>query len=155
MKIEDTQVLETMKKFTIPKLTLLQWLGYLGLIPFVLVPLLGAFGLMEPGQTLRVFQLYSALILGFMAGVLWPVLYRPKSTNRRALVAVAFPIVSLVGFALMTPSHFLVLQAVLFVGLRLFEYLAGVDRQYPAGYPSLRWQLTSIVVLMHLLFSLA
>lgn len=144
-----------MRKLAIPKLTLLQWLGYLGLIPFILVPLLGAFGLMEPGQALRSFQLYSALILGFMAGVLWPVLYRTKSKNRRALVAVAFPIVSLVGFTLLAPSHFLVLQAVLFVGLRLFENLAGVDRQYPRGYPALRWQLTSIVVLMHLLYSQA
>lgn len=144
-----------MPKFTLPKLTLLQWLGYLGLTPFVLLPLLGALGLMEFGQALRLFQLYSALILGFMAGVLWPVLYRPRASSRRALVAVAFPVVSLVGFALMTPSQALVLQAALFLGLRLFEYLAGVDRQYPKGYPVLRWQLTGVVVLMHLLFTLA
>ncbi|WP_211224554.1 DUF3429 domain-containing protein [Marinimicrobium agarilyticum] len=144
-----------MSTLTLPKLTLLQWLGYLGLIPFVLLPLLGAAGLMEFGRALQLFQLYGALILGFMAGVLWPVLYRPKVPGRRALVAVAFPVVSLVGFALMTPSQALVLQAALFLGLRLFEYLAGVDRQYPVGYPVLRWQLTGVVVLMHLLFALA
>lgn len=139
----------------IKRLNALQRLGYLGLLPFVFLPPLSALGLMESGQALRLFQLYSALILGFMAGVLWPVLYTPAHPPRRALMAVAFPVVSLFGFAFLQPSEMLMLQAALFLGLRLFEYGVGVDRQYPAGYPVLRWQLTGVVVLMHLLFTLA
>lgn len=57
----------------IKRLNAIQRLGYLGLIPFVLLPPISALGLIESGQALRLFQLYSALILGFMAGVLWPV----------------------------------------------------------------------------------
>lgn len=144
-----------MRTFRLPKLTLLQWLGYLGLIPFLLLPLLSATGLMEFGPALRLFQLYSALILGFMAGVLWPVLYRPRAARRQALVSVAFPVVSFLGFALMVPSRWMVMQAGLFLGLRLFEYLAGVDRRYPVYYAVLRWQLTGVVVVMHLLYTLA
>ena len=49
-------------------------LGYAGLIPFIALPLL----YLQPfylstAQTLELYSLYSALILGFMAGVLWPV----------------------------------------------------------------------------------
>ncbi|ROQ21505.1 MULTISPECIES: DUF3429 domain-containing protein [Marinimicrobium] len=138
----------------IKRLNAIQRLGYLGLLPFVLLPPLSALGLIETGQALRLFQLYSALILGFMAGVLWPVLYQSAHPTRRALVAVAFPVASIVGFAFLRPPEALVLQAALFLGLRLFEYLAGVDRQYPARYPQLRWQLTAVVVFMHLLYAL-
>lgn len=139
----------------IKRLNAIQRLGYLGLIPFVLLPPLSALGLIESGQALRLFQLYSALILGFMAGVLWPVLHQAAHPTRRALVAVAFPVASVIGFAVLRPPEALVLQAALFLGLRLFEYLAGVDRQYPARYPQLRWQLTAVVVFMHLLYALA
>lgn len=139
----------------IKKLNPVQRLGYLGLVPFVCLPPLSALGLMESGQALRLFQLYSALILGFMAGVFWPVLHKPAHPTRRALAAVAFPMASILGFAFLRPPEALVMQAALFLGLRLFEYLAGVDRQYPARYPALRWQLTGVVVLMHLLYALA
>ncbi|UZJ43395.1 DUF3429 domain-containing protein [Marinimicrobium sp. C6131] len=139
----------------IRRLNAIQRLGYLGLIPFVLLPPLSALGLIESGQALRLFQLYSALILGFMAGVLWPVLHQAAHPVRRALVAVTFPVASIIGFAFLRPPEALVLQAALFLGLRLFEYLAGVDRQYPARYPQLRWQLTAVVVFMHLLYALA
>jgi len=138
----------------IKRLNAIQRLGYLGLIPFVLLPPISALGLIESGQALRLFQLYSALILGFMAGVLWPVLYQAAHPTRRALVAVVLPVASIVGFAFLRPPEALVFQAALFLGLRLFEYLAGVDRQYPARYPQLRWQLTAVVVFMHLLYAL-
>ena len=49
-------------------------MGYTGLMPFIALPLL----YLQPfylsaAQTLELYSLYSALILGFMAGVLWPV----------------------------------------------------------------------------------
>ncbi|ALT00303.1 hypothetical protein AT746_03590 [Lacimicrobium alkaliphilum] len=125
-------------------------LGYAGSIPFLLLPLFywQQWWLSE----LRIsvlFQLYSCLILGFMAGVLWPVLYKSDQPTRRAGWVVSFVVMSFLAFALLTGSALLI-QAVLFLSLRLYEVCAGLDQAYPCGYVSLRSQLTAVVILCHL-----
>lgn len=135
---------------------LLNILGYAGLLPFALLPL--AYHLQwQFGYTplLLLYQLYSALILGFMAGVLWPVLYQqelsrtPNTCNSYALLAVSFPVVSIVGLAIL-PGYFLLLQALLFVLLRLAEYTSAINRRYSKSYQSLRNALTLVVTVSHL-----
>lgn len=130
-------------------MTLIRCLGYAGLLPFLGLlllawqPVLGS-----SAQATQLFHIYSALILAFMAGVLWPVLYRPESPTRMAVVAVGFPVISFLGFALL-PTLVTPLQALLFLALRLSERASGLDRAYPSGYASLRWQLTVVVVACH------
>lgn len=126
-------------------------LGYGGLVPFVLLPLLDITPFTDSAKALLLFQLYSCLILGFMAGVLWPVLYHPAQPSVRAVIVVAFPVVSLLSFAFV-PAYALLIQAALFLFLRLYEMLAGVEKLYPTYYALLRWQLTGVVVAMHLLY---
>jgi ABC-type uncharacterized transport system permease subunit len=131
-------------------------LGYAGLIPFIALPLL----YLQPfylsaAQTLELYSLYSALILGFMAGVLWPVLHSNTTTtakaDRLAIAAVIFPVLSFI--ALFTAvEYFLLAQACLFVLLRLSEYRLGINRQYSIGYRALRNQLTLVVSASHLSF---
>ena len=131
-------------------------LGYAGLIPFIALPLL----YLQPfylsaAQTLELYSLYSALILGFMAGVLWPVLHSNTTTtakaDRLAIAAVIFPVLSFI--ALFTAvEYFLLAQACLFVLLRLTEYRLGINRQYSIGYRALRNQLTLVVSASHLWF---
>lgn len=126
-------------------------LGYGGLVPFVLLPLLGVTPFMDSAEALLLFQLYSCLILGFMAGVLWPVLYHPAQPSVRAVVVVAFPVLSFISFALF-PAQVLLIQGGLFLLLRLYELMAGVEKLYPTYYAMLRWQLTGVVVVMHFLY---
>jgi len=131
-------------------------LGYAGLIPFIALPLL----YLQPfylsaAQTLELYSLYSALIIGFMAGVLWPVLHSNTTTtakaDRLAIAAVSFPVLSFI--ALFTAvKYFLLAQACLFVLLRLTEYRLGINRQYSIGYRALRNQLTLVVSASHLSF---
>ncbi|KUM54999.1 DUF3429 domain-containing protein [Rheinheimera sp. EpRS3] len=131
-------------------------LGYAGLMPFIALPLL----YLQPfylsaAQTLELYSLYSALILGFMAGVLWPVLHSNTTTtakaDRLAIAAVIFPVLSFI--ALFTAvEYFLLAQACLFVLLRLTEYRLGINRQYSIGYRALRNQLTLVVSASHLSF---
>lgn len=133
---------------------LINILGYAGLLPFALLPLVYHMQLLAPSAALLpIYQLYSALILGFMAGVLWPVLYQPGSTsgsiNTMALLAVSFPVVSIVSLALL-PGYFLLLQACLFVALRLSEYRVGINLRYTKSYSSLRNALTLVVTVSHL-----
>ena len=137
---------------------LINALGYAGLLPFVLLPL--AYHLqwqLNLPQLLQLYMLYSALILGFMAGVLWPVLHQradyrqfPTDNSKLALVAVSFPVVSIVGLMLM-PDYFLLLQALLFALLRITEYLTAINKQYPISYQHLRHALTLVVCSSHLL----
>ncbi|WP_214000792.1 DUF3429 family protein [Arsukibacterium sp.] len=132
---------------------LINTLGYAGLLPFALLPL--AYHMQwQVGSTplLLLYQLYSSLILGFMAGVLWPVLYRPDTVaagNKMALLAVSFPVVSIIGLAL-TPGYFLLLQALLFVLLRITEFSSGINQHYSKSYQNLRNALTLVVTVSHL-----
>ncbi|MBU2114067.1 MAG: DUF3429 domain-containing protein [Gammaproteobacteria bacterium] len=136
-------------------MTLINRLGYAGLIPFVALPLLYSWQLwLSSADIIQLYQLYSALILGFMAGVLWPVLHSNSATatkiNRLALLAVAFPVLSIITL-LLAGEYFLPAQASLFILLRLAEYRSGINRQYQTQYRALRNHLTLVVCLSHLL----
>ncbi|KGK41358.1 hypothetical protein LH51_15430 [Nitrincola sp. A-D6] len=130
---------------------LIRTLGYAGVIPFVALaiathrPDLIAFDVSH-----NLFMLYSCLILGFMAGVLWPVLFNTDKPAHFALIAVSFPVISFISLALL-PHLAIMIQAGLFLTLRLTESLYGIDQRYPSGYSSLRWQLTVIVCLAHII----
>lgn len=134
-------------------MALMRGLGYAGLLPFLGLlflawqPVVGS-----SAQAVQLFHIYSALILGFMAGVLWPVLYRPEGPGLMAILAVSFPVMSFLAFALL-PTLLLPIQALLFVALRLSELVSGINHDYRThlpGYSSLRWQLTIVVVGCHI-----
>ena len=60
---------------------LINLLGYAGLVPFIALPLLYATPIwLGNSQVIALYNLYSALILGFMAGVLWPVIHASAAT---------------------------------------------------------------------------
>jgi hypothetical protein len=132
---------------------LLNALGYAGLLPFIGLPLLYQQQIWFDSPTLlHVYQLYSALILGFMAGVLWPALPQSDSHNNShslALLAVTFPVLSVIGLVLIEHS-FLLLQLVLFLLLRLTELLTSINQRYSRSYRSLRNWLTLVVSVSHL-----
>lgn len=131
---------------------MLQLLGYAGLIPFIALPLCSLlWQLMPPAQALLLFQFYSCLILGFMAGAIWPVLYQAKQPTTRAIWAVTFPVLAILGIAIV-PAYILLLMALLFLALRVYEYQSDINRLYAASYQALRNQLTAVVVLCHLAF---
>ncbi|MHA7880762.1 MAG: DUF3429 domain-containing protein [Saccharospirillum sp.] len=132
---------------------MIRLLGYAGLIPFVgltaLITLTGG----EDGARLNdLFLHYSGIILGFMAGVLWPVLYHSERRSHLALVAVTPAVLAFLIIALV-PQWALVSLAGVFLALRMIERIMGIDARYPQGYTALRWQLTAVVVACHLWLS--
>lgn len=129
-------------------------LGYAGLLPFILLPLCSLLlPVMPIAQAMLLFQLYSCLILGFMAGAIWPVLYQAAQPTARALWAVSFPVLAIIGITLI-PAYSLPWLALLFLGLRLYEYGSDLNHVYPAHYRRLRNHLTAVVVSCHLGFYL-
>ncbi|QEW06855.1 DUF3429 domain-containing protein [Nitrincola iocasae] len=130
---------------------LIRTLGYAGVLPFVGLAIATHFpDLIAYDVSRSLFMLYSCLILGFMAGVLWPVLFQTDKPSHFALIAVSFPVLSIISLALL-PHLAVIIQTGLFLTLRLAESLYGIDQRYPPGYSSLRWQLTAIVCLAHIL----
>ncbi len=131
------------------QLTVIRALGYAGLIPFLGLALLAWQPIVGTApQALQLFHVYSALILGFMAGVLWPALYQTERPASMAVLAVSFPVASFLAFALL-PTLVAPIQALLFLALRLSEIGSGIDRDYAPAYRNLRWQLTGVAVLCH------
>ena len=123
-------------------------LGYLGLLPFLLLALLAVVPLFPELDAIAMFQRYSAIILGFMAGVLWPVWSQRLSVWPLALCAVSLPVLSFLAGFLPTIAT-LCAELVLFVALRLGERWFAIDEQYHPAYLQLRQQLTAVVVGCH------
>lgn len=131
-------------------------LGFAGLIPFILLPVCSlVWPILALGQAMQLFQFYSCLILGFMAGALWPAFSHHEintyQLNRRALWAVSFPVAAFISVALL-PTQSVVILALLFAALRMYEWQADIDQYYTPAYRTLRNRLTSVVVFCHLGF---
>ena len=133
-----------------PAMNFLQFLGYLGLLPFILLTLLTFFPIWPQLDALTLFQRYSAIILGFMAGVLWPVWAQQGSVRQLALFAVSLPVLSFLA-GLLPAAYTLAIELLLFIALRLGERWFALDEQYHPSYLQLRNRLTWVVVACHLL----
>ena len=62
------------------------------------------------------FQRYSAIILGFMAGVLWPVWAQQASVRPLALFAVSLPVLSFLA-GLLPAVYTIAVELLLFIAL--------------------------------------
>lgn len=133
-----------------PAISFLQFLGYLGLLPFILLTILTFFPVWPQLDALTMFQRYSAIILGFMAGVLWPVWAQQAAVRSLAVFAVSLPVLSFLA-GLLPASYTLAIELLLFIVLRLGERWFALDEQYHPSYLQLRNRLTWVVVACHLL----
>jgi hypothetical protein len=126
----------------------LQWLGYAGLIPFVVLMLLSAWPVWPELQAPVLFQRYSAIILAFMAGVLWPVWSQQAPLRPLAVFAVSIPVLSFLA-GVFPDAWLIAIELLLFLCLRLGERWFGLDQLYHPAYLKLRQRLTRVVVLCH------
>lgn len=130
---------------------LIQLLGYAGLLPFIGLTILQLWPeLLTFTPPYSAFQSYSQIILAFMAGVLWPVLYQ-QSERFLPVWVVSFALIGWFSSLLVPPQQLLVLAAA-FVALRLFEIRQGSRLTYSPTYSRLRNHLTTVVVICHLLY---
>ena len=130
---------------------LMQILGYAGLVPFVGLTFLQLGPqLLTFTPPFSAFQSYSQIILAFMSGVLWPVLYQ-QSERFFPVWVVSFALVAWFSSLLVPPQQLLALAAA-FLALRLFEIRQKSQLTYSSAYTRLRNQLTTVVVICHLLY---
>jgi hypothetical protein len=130
---------------------LIQLLGYAGLLPFIGLTFLQLWPqLFTFTPPFSAFQSYSQIILAFMSGVLWPVLYQ-QSERFFPVWVVSFALVAWFS-SLLVPSQQLLVLAAAFVALRLFEVRQKSQLSYSPAYNRLRNHLTTVVVTCHLLY---
>jgi hypothetical protein len=129
----------------------IQILGYAGLVPFISLTLLQLWPqFLALTLPFSAFLSYSQIILAFMAGVLWPVLYH-QAGRFFPLWVVSFALTGWFSSLLAAPEQLLVLAAA-FAALRLFEIRHQQHLGYSIAYNSLRNQLTVVVLVCHLLY---
>lgn len=127
-----------------------QYLGYSGLIPFILtLALAGYIDEFLNISPVKVFIFYSAIILSFIAGTLW----RKLNNNVNSKLQILSNIFSLLAFlTLLLPNYIaLVILAKAYLLTLLCEYY--FDHSDPENYQYLqmRMHLTSLVVIMHII----
>jgi len=127
-----------------------QYLGYLGLAPFVLA--LTFENWIEEifnRSSVQVFVLYSAIILSFIAGTLW----RKQNDKLSIKLQLVSNLFSLLAFlALLIPYELaLITLAIAYVVLLLGEYHCDDAKPKNHHYLVMRLQLTTLVVTMHII----
>jgi hypothetical protein len=122
-----------------------QWLGYGGLIPFVVGAAL--VWLIQPqwrSFTAAALSAYAAVIVSFLGGIHWGIGFR-DGTPRLFLWGVVPPLVAATALML-SPGHGLLIH-----GLMLLSCYAVDRRVYPAhglrAWLSLRWRLSLVAAI--------
>lgn len=131
-----------------------RWYGYGGLIPFIgltalaMVPSVLPFSL----SASDLFLYWSAIILSFMAAIIWGLALFVAGVKEKPALSVAVGLTIVGWVALLLPNHFaLVILVLAYAGLWRFEQTHSFKQVYSADYRRLRTQLTTVVIACHLI----
>ncbi len=127
-----------------------KWLGYLGVIPFVVI---AVGGMADPqivtDRAAFALAAYGSVILSFLGGIHWGLAISAPTPNRplgRRLLLSVVP--ALTGWAslLMAASMALLILAGAFLLMLIFDFLTAGRGESPDWYPKLRLPLTLAAV---------
>ena len=132
-----------------------QWLGYGGLVPFIVLALLAAYG-PEGWRTtaLPALVAYGALILSFLGGITWGIALGARESDR-PLYLISMAPFFLGWIALLLPTWVGIWVLALAFVVTLYNDLAVMRRDLaPAWFRTLRTVLTACVVVCLVLAAL-
>ena len=134
-----------------------RWLGYLGLIPFVVGGALALTG--EPATrdvALRAVIAYGAVIVSFLGGIHWGLALRAGADRATRLLLVSV-IPSLTGWlaVLLTPGTGLQVLIGTFVFVWFYERATLWQSDFPAWFVRLRTHLTAVALIVLVALSIA
>ena len=134
-----------------PQPSLIQFLTYLGAVPFYL-----ALYLVITNQVLlgisggHWFKTYGLVILSFMAGTIWGQLVNASvRVKRLALASNAVTLLAWFAYLLVSTQATLVIMATGFVALYILEALIMTHVTRPDYYLGLRLRVSALVLLAH------
>ncbi len=126
-----------------------QYLGYLGLTPFVLILLFEqTVARLFVQSPVQIFIFYSAVILSFVAGTLWRKQNNHVNTKRQLLSN----LFSLLAFTSLLMPHSIALMILATTYLALLSCEHYFDQVQPdnRSYLKMRLHLTALVIIMHI-----
>lgn len=125
-------------------------LGYLGLIPFITIPIAVMFEVLSFPQAFAFFTQYSAIILSFLGGIHWYAAITDNGPKHQIYAAMLPSIIgwlALIGFA---DVRTLGILAVAHVAVVFYDkFTLQMSPQLIVDYTRLRVQLTTVVVVCH------
>lgn len=124
------------------------FLGYLGLLPFLLLPMAIELNHLALYEGTHYFSQYSAIILSFLGGVLWYQGVVVKQSNFEAYIAMLPSIIGWISAAFLSPFYGVIVLAGSFILLLIYEFKILDMKPW---YMRLRMALTSVVLGCHLI----
>ena len=126
-------------------------LGYAGLIPFVLLPVLSISGSLPYYQAYTFFTQYSAVILSFFGGVHWISALNDPTKSHQLYVAMLPSIVAWLSLVFLRDETLLSALSIAYIAVFLYDkYVLVLRKHFVVDYIKLRLLLTTVVVISHL-----
>lgn len=129
-------------------------LGYAGLIPFVIIPILVIIGLLDAYLGYLHFVQYSAIILSFLGGIHWLDALQNKRKNHQLFVSMLPSIVAWLSLMFLNGSTLLGMLSLAHISVLVYDkYVLALEKDILIDYTQLRVFLTTVVVISHLIMA--
>jgi len=129
-------------------------LGYAGLIPFVIIPILVIIGLLDAYLGYLHFVQYSAIILSFLGGIHWLDALQNKRKNHQLFVSMLPSIVAWLSLMFLNGSTLLGMLSLAHISVLVYDkYVLVLEKDILIDYTQLRVFLTTVVVISHLIMA--
>ncbi len=126
-------------------------LGYLGLTPFIVIPLLIGIGSIEYFQGFLYFVQYSAIILSFFGGIHWLDAIQNNRNNHQLYVAMLPSIIAWLSLIFLKGDTLLSVLSVSYIAILMYDkFVLALAKNILIDYIQLRVILTTVVVISHL-----
>lgn len=132
-----------------------KFLGYAGLIPFLLIPALTYFDMLSYVSAFTHFVQYSAIILSFFGGVHWFNSISENKVDHQVYIAMMPSIVAWLSLVFLEGKFLLMVLSLSYIAILMYDkYTLKLSPEMIVEYTTLRVVLTSVVVLSHLMMSI-
>ena len=126
-------------------------LGYAGLIPFIMLPLLAYTEVINYFYSFQHFVQYSAIILSFFGGIHWYDALQNNRVNHQLYVSMLPSIIAWLSLLILDGNMLLGVLSCTFIGMLMYDkYTLVMEKAKVIAYTKLRLILTTVVALCHL-----
>lgn len=130
-------------------------LGYLGLIPFISLPLLVTMDAINYFQGYLYFVQYSAIILSFFGGIHWLDAIQNNRKNHQLYVAMLPSIIAWLALIFLKGDMLLSVLSMSYIGILMYDkFVLALTKSILIDYIKLRVILTTVVVISHLVMAM-
>ncbi|WP_100641024.1 DUF3429 domain-containing protein [Alteromonas facilis] len=125
-------------------------LGYLGLIPFVMIPIAVMMNILSYPQAFAFFSQYSAIILSFFGGVHWYAALTEPRYSHQLYVAMLPSIIAWIALISFADIRTLGVLSIAYIAMVMYDkFTLQMTPHMVIAYTRMRVVLTTIVVACH------